>query len=133
MIRSQFLESETKQSTECKTPVCSTDWCDQADDWGMEAENNNDCKLVDRVTAQPETDDTKVGLDVSNRLQGLCIDGMIETEPAQPLRTGPIFRPYYISVVEETELVGQKDLEHANRLLKEYEEREGVAVRETGW
>ncbi|XP_062857610.1 programmed cell death protein 2-like [Trichomycterus rosablanca] len=136
VIRSQFLENEIKQPTECKTvvkpPVSTTDWCDEADDWGMDAENNNDSKLTDTATAQPVTDELTAGLDVSSRLQGLCIDEVTGNETAGTSRSGPTFQPYYISVVEETDLVGHKDLEHANRLLKEYEQREGVAVRETG-
>lgn len=61
--------------------------------------------------------------DVSSRLQELRL-GDDEDEDA------PVFRPFYISVVEESDLGGQDDLEHAQQLLREYENREGVAVGE---
>ncbi|XP_035520514.1 programmed cell death protein 2-like [Morone saxatilis] len=43
----------------------------------------------------------------------------------------PVLRPFFISVVEESDLSGEEDeLRHAQQLLKEYERREGVAVAE---
>ncbi|KAF4081229.1 hypothetical protein AMELA_G00159170 [Ameiurus melas] len=127
-LRSQCMESEIREPSACqssdKTPVSSTDWCDDADDWGMDSEEN--VRNEQTCTAQPETDNLTASQEVSSRLQDLCIN--IESA-GQPTDT-PTFQSFYISVVEETDLVGQNDLEHANRLLKEYEEREGMAVRE---
>ena len=41
-----------------------------------------------------------------------------------------VFRSFFISVVEESDLWGEEDeLEHAQELLREYERREGVTVR----
>ncbi|KAI4894580.1 hypothetical protein NFI96_018800 [Prochilodus magdalenae] len=142
-LRSQFLESEMKQpaesqgtdSLQAKQPAMSTtDWCDEADDWGMEAEDNKpeNRSQASTDTAQPETDSITAGPDVSSRLQGLCLNGPGDREGAVPPTAMPTFQPFYISVVEETDLVGHNDLEHANRLLREYEEREGVAVGEIG-
>lgn len=127
-LRSQCMESEIREPSACqssdKTPVSSTDWCDDADDWGMDSEEN--VYNEQTCTAQPETDDLTASLEVSSRLQDLCINVESAGQPTDI----PTFQSFYISVVEETDLVGQNDLEHANRLLKEYEEREGVAIRE---
>lgn len=42
-----------------------------------------------------------------------------------------MLRPFFISVVEESDLCGEDgDLQHAQKLLREYERREGVAVGE---
>lgn len=127
-LRSQCMESEIREPSACqssdKTPVSSTDWCDDADDWGMDSEEN--VYNEQTCTAQPETDDLTASLEVSSRLQDLCMNVESAGQPTDI----PTFQSFYISVVEETDLVGQNDLEHANRLLKEYEEREGVAIRE---
>lgn len=134
-VRSQCLESEIKETSACqssdRTPVSTTDWCDDADDWGMDSEENTDSEQT--RTAQPETSHQKASLDVSSRLQDLCINGSAGVEAAGPPTDTPTFQSFYISVVDEADLVGQNDLEHANRLLKEYEEREGVAVQEIAW
>lgn len=43
----------------------------------------------------------------------------------------PVLRPFFVSVVEEADLGGEEDdLQHAQKLLKEYERREGVTVGE---
>ncbi|KAF5903898.1 protein BANP isoform X1, partial [Clarias magur] len=131
-LRSQCLENETKQPSVCQssstTSLSTKDWCDDADDWGMDAEEN--VGNGQTGTAQSETDNFTESLDVGTRLQELCISESAVVKTAEPPTDIPTFQSFYISVVEETDLVGQKDLEHANRLLKEYEEREGVAVRE---
>lgn len=131
-LRSQCLESKIKEPSACqnsdRTPVATTDWCDDADDWGIDSEDNWENEQT--CTAQPETASHTASLDVSSRLQGLSINGSADVEAAGPTTNSPTFQSFYISVVEEADLVGQYDLEHANRLLKEYEEREGMAIRE---
>lgn len=124
-----------KQPSECRrsdiTPVSTTDWCDDADDWGMDSEENVSNELTG--AAQPESDKLTASLEVSSRLQDLCINSSACVEAAGLPSDTPTFQSFYISVVEEADLVGQNDLEHAKRLLKEYEEREGMAVREIAW
>ncbi|KAL6474141.1 hypothetical protein MHYP_G00177020 [Metynnis hypsauchen] len=142
-LRSQFLESEMKQPLALQdmnglqvkqAAMSTTDWCDEADDWGMEAENNEpeSRSQAHTETAQPVMDSLAAGLDVSNRLQGLCLNRPGDHGGAVPPTAVPTFQPFYISVVEEADLVGHDDLQHANKLLREYEEREGVAVGEIG-
>lgn len=40
--------------------------------------------------------------------------------------SAPVFHSYYISVVDEADYAGFLDTDHANKLLKEYQQREGV-------
>lgn len=60
--------------------------------------------------------------DVSSRLQVLSL--------AASKEDAPVFRSFFISVVEESDLGEEDDLAHAQQLLREYERREGVAVGE---
>ncbi|TSK45836.1 Programmed cell death protein 2-like [Bagarius yarrelli] len=130
VCRSQCLESEIKEPSACQSsfrePVATTDWCDDADDWGMEEKSSNEQNCADHS----EKPNLTASLDVSSRLQDLCINSTEGLQSAGAATDCPTFQPFYISVVEEADLVGQNDFEHANRLLKEYEEREGVAIRE---
>lgn len=130
-LRSQCLGSEIKEPSECPssdTPVPTTDWCDDADDWGMDSEENV-CN-EQTSTAQLETDIQTASQEVRNRLQDLSISRSAGVEAARRAADTPTFQSFYISVVEEADLVGPNDLEHENRLLKEYEEREGEVARE---
>ncbi|XP_041650740.1 programmed cell death protein 2-like isoform X2 [Cheilinus undulatus] len=115
VVRSQCLEEETARTPSRSVPVqeaplAATDWCDSADDWGMEGEEG---------WGGGAPCDT----DVSTQLQDLSL--------SEHLEDAPIFRPFFISVVEESDLYGEEDdLHHAQQLLREYEKREGVAVGE---
>lgn len=61
-------------------------------------------------------------MDVSSQLQALHLEATRDT---------PVFRPFFISVVEESDLGGgEDDLEHAQELLREYEKREGALAGE---
>ncbi|XP_066525358.1 programmed cell death protein 2-like [Hoplias malabaricus] len=139
-IRSQVLESEVKQNSEHQdfsvgkekqeAAMSTTDWCDEADDWGMEAEDNKpENSSQTNINMAPTVEDNFTnGSDVSTRLQGLCLNSPQESGGAVIPTSVSTFQPFYISVVEESDLVGYSDLEHANRLLREYEERERLAV-----
>uniref|UniRef100_A0A3Q2T1K8 Programmed cell death 2-like n=1 Tax=Fundulus heteroclitus TaxID=8078 RepID=A0A3Q2T1K8_FUNHE len=67
-----------------------------------------------------ETLEAVCQMDVSSGLQQLSL---VESKDI------PVFRPFFISVLEESELSGEDDeLGHAQELLREYEQREGVAL-----
>ncbi|XP_026057632.1 programmed cell death protein 2-like, partial [Carassius auratus] len=129
VLRSQCLEDDIKSRQNNKTTACAdsamsrTDWCDEADDWGMD-----DAQQVEESAIQMPDDSTGEGNDVSSRLQDLCIDGDHQSG-LQPTDV-PVFQAFYISVMEETDLDGFRDTDHEDELLREYEEREGVKVRE---
>ncbi|KAF4095309.1 programmed cell death protein 2-like [Onychostoma macrolepis] len=125
VLRSQCLDDCIKSSQNNKTTACTesamsrTDWCDEADDWGMDEEE----QVAESGVQMPNE-----GNEISSRLQELCIDGDHQSA-LQPINV-PVFQPFYMSVMEESDLDGFHDTDHENELLREYEEREGVTVRE---
>ena len=132
VLRSQCLESDIESSTEGawveatagqEVPMASTDWCDDADDWGVEEDSG------ETLTASqtPSTTATEAAPDVSCQLQSLSISTVED-----PQVKGPIFQPFYISVVEESDFAWDSGMEHAQELLQEYEQREGATVAELG-
>uniref|UniRef100_A0A8C1SXS8 Programmed cell death 2-like n=1 Tax=Cyprinus carpio TaxID=7962 RepID=A0A8C1SXS8_CYPCA len=131
VLRSQCLEDDIKPRQDDKTTPCAesamsrTDWCDEADDWGMDDEEQEKVAESDVQTPNDRIGD---GNDVSSRLQDLCIDG--DHQSALQPTDVPVFQPFYISVMEETDLDGFLDTDHENELLRSYEEREGVIVAE---
>ncbi|XP_051545265.1 programmed cell death protein 2-like isoform X2 [Myxocyprinus asiaticus] len=143
VLRSQCLDEEIKalsgsqddKSTLCKESAMSrTDWCDKADDWGMDDEEQDtiaeSSAQTSADTVQMQTDSINDGMDVSRKLEGLCIDGGVDHKSTLQPSEMPIFQPFYISVMEETDLDGFHDTDHEKNLLREYEEREGVIVGE---
>lgn len=104
--------------------MSKTDWCDEADDWGMADEDQENVSEINTHTdpVQTATDVIGVGMDVSSKLQGLCID---EGADHQNM---PTFQSFYISVMEETDIDGFYDTDHENELLRQYEESEGLIV-----
>ncbi|XP_043979974.1 programmed cell death protein 2-like [Gambusia affinis] len=128
VLRSQCAEAPNQSSTPQVVVPSATDWCEFADDWGMEREEDDSgCRGGDDHQQQSEDLQTGVSptvcpMDVSSGLQQLSL---VEFEDV------PVFRPFFISVVEESELCEEDDqLAHAQELLREYERREGAAVWE---
>ncbi|XP_054475698.1 LOW QUALITY PROTEIN: programmed cell death protein 2-like [Anoplopoma fimbria] len=122
-LRSQSLEERTPSRPDPpqEAPLAATDWCDTADDWGVEeggggGGGGGGVKEEEEGGASGE-------FDVSSQLQDLrLLDSQDDV---------PVLREFFISVVEESDLCGEEDdLHHARKLLKEYERREGVAVGE---
>ncbi|XP_051547693.1 programmed cell death protein 2-like isoform X1 [Myxocyprinus asiaticus] len=143
VLRSQCLDDDIKassgrqddKSAQCKESSMSrTDWCDEADDWGLDDEEQNtvaeSSAQTGADTIQTQTDSINDGMEVSSKLQDLCIDGGLDHHSAFLPTDVPIFQPFYISVMEETDLDVFHDTDHENKLLREYEEREGVIFGE---
>lgn len=142
-LRSQCLESKMITSSvpqsSVLTPVketlmSTTDWCDEANDWGMEEEeqvvigDTSQAQVITPFGHSEVATAANVDLDVSQKLQVLTLNGVEENPTPKTI----IFCSFYISVMDESDLVEERDLQHAQELLKEYEEREGLAVRELG-
>ncbi|MEQ2304426.1 hypothetical protein AMECASPLE_026895 [Ameca splendens] len=124
VLRSQCVEA-TNQSPPSQVVIPSaTDWCESADVWGIEGEKCSSGREELQEQAgdlQTEVSATVCQMDASSSLQQLSL---VESKDL------PVFRPFFISVVEESELCGEDDkLEHAQVLLREYERREGKGVR----
>ncbi|TRY97365.1 hypothetical protein DNTS_033007 [Danionella cerebrum] len=128
VLRSQCLDDEVKRSESKKggeSTVTKTDWCDDADDWGIEdEEQEKECGEQLSHVCSGEAND------ISSKLQELCIVGGGDHQRGSQPTDVPAFKPYYISVMDETDLDGFYDMDHENELLREYEEREGVSVEE---
>ncbi|XP_070828588.1 programmed cell death protein 2-like isoform X2 [Chaetodon trifascialis] len=131
VLRSQCLEAEVAAAQTARrpapaqeAPLAATDWCDTADDWGVEDSDDGwgGAKEVQEEAAAPEAEAASE-TDVRSRLQGLRLG----ESPADV----PVLRPLFISVEDESDLGGEEDdLLHAQQLLHEYERREGVTVGE---
>ncbi|XP_017292389.1 programmed cell death protein 2-like [Kryptolebias marmoratus] len=124
VLRSQTLEAAEapcRPAPPQEAAPPATAWCESADDWGMEADGWGSEKQVVQVQAEAAAPQTEVSqVDVSRGLQDLSL--------AEP-KDIHIYRPFFISVVEESDLCGDdEDLDHAQELLREYEKREGVAA-----
>ncbi|KAJ0029264.1 hypothetical protein NQD34_004261 [Periophthalmus magnuspinnatus] len=131
VLRSQCLETDTARlpTPPQELSLSATDWCDSADDWGMEEEQGGEGSGANvKKQALNETSNgikaevpATENIDLSRKLEELRV-GSSEDDP-------PCFRPYFISVMEETDLYGEDhDLTHAQELLKDYEKREGISV-----
>ncbi|XP_042294578.1 programmed cell death protein 2-like [Sceloporus undulatus] len=143
VLRSQYLQeegiwgSEVKPKPECT--VASSDWCEGADDWG---ENGKEMAgfLGHDLSQRPggASESVPGEIDCAMQLQdlslkenqSLCHPANLHNlpckEPVVPSGV-PIFQPYYISVVDEEDYLGYyEDTSHAERLLQEYQQREGL-------
>ncbi|KAM6937852.1 programmed cell death protein 2-like [Xenentodon cancila] len=136
VLRSQCLEAPAAPSRSAppqKAAPTATDWCDSADDWGMEEEEEEEEHeggrtggVENQVQDDAEDNPPVCDTDVSRQLQDLSLT---------PFENIPMFRPFFISVGEESDLCGEDEvLEHAQELLRDYERREGrveVALEES--
>ncbi|KAG7259080.1 hypothetical protein CRUP_016712 [Coryphaenoides rupestris] len=158
-LRSQALETEVDRagsrsrsletSPVLPNPLAAKDWCDTADDWG---DTEGDMEEPCGRPPPPQLDREE---EVSGRLQQLSLRGPGGPageapglqdpggpageapglqSPGGPAGEAPGLQSFYISVVEESELRPEEDLlgEHARRLLRDYEAREGVSVGAPG-
>ncbi|XP_038562485.1 programmed cell death protein 2-like isoform X1 [Micropterus salmoides] len=126
VLRSQGLEAAAAAQGPNPArgpPLSATDWCDTADDWGMEeGGGGGGAKEVQEEAAAPEAEAAGEA-DVSSQLRDLSL--------GDSQQGVPVLRPFFIGVAEESDLGGEEvDLQHAEELLREYERREGVAVVE---
>ncbi|KAJ7312094.1 hypothetical protein JRQ81_006433 [Phrynocephalus forsythii] len=144
VLRSQYLEVPRKGTQEWKLKqkencvVAASNWCEGADDWG----DNND-QASTRLSANcslnlpSKPDSLPRELDCTMQFQDLTL-GEIQAgshpfdccipaeEELVTAPCSPLFQPYYISVVDEEDYRGYEDTDHAQKLLKEYQQREGV-------
>ncbi|KAM4733604.1 programmed cell death protein 2-like [Anableps anableps] len=119
VLRSQCAEAPHQSSPPQVAGSSATDWCESADDWGIEGEEGEELQEQSGAL-QTEVSPAVCQMDVSSSLQQLSL---VESKDI------PVFCPFFISVVEESELCEEHDeLEHAQELLREYERREGVTA-----
>lgn len=124
------------QKEECK--FSAKDWCAEADDWGG-------CDGAESSTCALQMLGLNAGMSSSASGEAQCVSQLQELRLSEAadvsgsLNTDlllreemvmatsvPVFHSYYISVVDEADYAGFLDTDHANKLLKEYQQREGV-------
>lgn len=124
-----FLYSQKQER-----PIGAKDWCDGADDWG---EDNDVASCEDVCIPSPgllaASDPFPGEGDCASQLQGLSLQEApnishlsCSDNPVVEEQNVPMWQPYYISAVEEDDYLGYSDTDHARKLLKEYQQREGV-------
>ncbi|NXC20673.1 PDD2L protein, partial [Corythaeola cristata] len=121
------------------------DWCDEADDWGAcdGEESPAGASLQLHGLSEVVSSSLSREVDCASQFQQLCLSeakddsGSLNTHA--PVSEGmvmatsssaPVFQPFYISVVDEEDYTGFLDTDHAVKLLKEYQQREGVDLEQ---
>ncbi|XP_054245786.1 programmed cell death protein 2-like [Indicator indicator] len=151
VLRSQYLQSQEKETQNCSinqkqaSNCAAKDWFDEADDWGDcdGAESPASVSLQMLGLNEAVSSSLSRELECASQFQQLCLseatDGphSLNTHPpdsqAMVMATqssAPMFQPFYISVVDEEDYTGFPDTDHADKLLKEYQQREGVDVEQ---
>ncbi|XP_077165753.1 programmed cell death protein 2-like isoform X1 [Paroedura picta] len=140
VLRSQYLEVQGKAMQDGKpkqkqdSPIAAKDWCDDSDDWGEEKDVGSSEDMRGPSLGLQATSDPFPGEgDCTSRLQGLSLQEVpgsscvsCSDNPIGKEQNVPVWQPYYISAVEEDDYLGYDDTDHAQKLLKEYQQREGV-------
>ncbi|NXX33432.1 PDD2L protein, partial [Nicator chloris] len=133
------------------------DWCEDADDWGAcDGAEPPACAslellgLKEAVSSEVECASQLQQLQLSEPSHGpgpqdahptasedMDGPGPQDTHPAASEEmvmaqagSAPVFQPFYISVVDEEDYMGFLDTDHADKLLKEYQQRECVDLEQ---
>lgn len=137
-----FCSSQKKESD---FNFAATDWCDEADDWGVcdGAEPPACASLQPLGLNEAASSSLSREVECASQFQQLRLseaaDGSSSLNTPPPASEGmavatassaPVFQPFYISVVDEEDYAGFLDTDHADRLLEEYQQREGVDLEQ---
>ncbi|NXR14023.1 PDD2L protein, partial [Semnornis frantzii] len=121
------------------------DWCDEADDWGVCDGAESPASASLQLLGLNDVGGSSLSreLECASQFQELCLseatDGPRSLSTAPPASqaaitaaqsSAPLFQPFYISVVDEEDYTGFLDTDHADKLLKEYQQREGVDLEQ---
>ncbi|XP_044517392.1 programmed cell death protein 2-like [Gracilinanus agilis] len=135
VFRSQFLQrqedcaQDTKLIQKEENNFAVKDWCEGAEDWG----DNNESDLEPWINVAEDTE-------CMSQFQKLTLDEVLsDSRPFSytisaregrilPSSSVPMFQPYYVNVVDEEDYTNFVDTDHAQKLLREYGQREGVEV-----
>ncbi|NWR64625.1 PDD2L protein, partial [Bucorvus abyssinicus] len=153
VLRSQYLQTPAEETRDCNVKqkkesdfnFAAKDWCDEADDWGIcDGAESPACASL-QLLGLNEAASSVLSLEVecASQFQQLCLseatDGSssLNTHPSvsegmvmATSSSAPVFQPFYISVVDEEDYTGFLDTDHADKLLKEYQQREGVDLEQ---
>ncbi|NXJ27135.1 PDD2L protein, partial [Dicrurus megarhynchus] len=147
VLRSQYSEAQEKQPRDLsvnqkqESNFAAKDWCEDADDWGAcDGAESPACAslqllgLNEAVSSEVECASQFLQLHLSEAAGG---PGPQDTHPAATedmvmaaAGSAPVFQPFYINVVDEEDCMGFLDTDHADKLLKEYQQRECVDLEQ---
>ncbi|NXB97677.1 PDD2L protein, partial [Orthonyx spaldingii] len=148
VLRSQYSQAQEKQTRDLRvrqkqeSNFAAKDWCEDADDWGAcEGAESPACAslqllgLTGAVSSEVECASQFQQLRLSEAAHGPGSQG---THPAATSEdmvmaaggSAPVFQPFYINVVDEEDYMRFLDTDHADKLLKEYQQREGVDLQQ---
>ncbi|XP_057566574.1 programmed cell death protein 2-like [Hippopotamus amphibius kiboko] len=138
VFRSQCLqvrEKETQDAQKQENGLTAEDWCEGADDWGSDSEEPPPQLASDFGNDSKSAKDR----DWTARLQDLHLQDTV-AGAAAPVPAGeggmalpsvvPQFLPYYLCVVDEDDCTDFVSLDHAQSLLREYQQREGLDMEQ---
>ncbi|XP_070616770.1 programmed cell death protein 2-like isoform X3 [Erythrolamprus reginae] len=129
VLRSQYLQvpknemQDYKRKQEQEWTRAATDWCSGADDWGEAPPEL--CGTSNSFPRETQCAALLQRMSLGGKDTGAFGD-VTREEQTKPSGCAQEFQPYYISVVEEEDYLCWEDLGDAQRLLKEYQQREEV-------
>ncbi|NXJ73182.1 PDD2L protein, partial [Trogon melanurus] len=151
VLRSQYLQAQDKEAPgdganqKQESNFAAKDWCDEADDWGvcdgaespacaslqllgLEEAASSSLPREGECAAQFQQLRLSEATDEAGSLNAYppASEGMVMAMSS----SAPVFQPFYISVVDEEDYAGFLDTDHADKLLKEYQQREGVDLEQ---
>ncbi|CAN2389519.1 programmed cell death, partial [Pristimantis euphronides] len=126
-LRSQCLETHNppvaQDVSKQENKMMATDWCEEADDWGLDEDEPQISAVESHATSCTTA---PVATDWTSQLQNLSL-----TDTSETLQSGDsVFRSYYVAVAEEEDCAWDMDLDHARRLLKDYEKQEQAVMED---
>ncbi|XP_072029783.1 programmed cell death protein 2-like isoform X2 [Amphiura filiformis] len=140
------LQSNTKTQPEPVT-MATDEWCDDADDWGIDDGGDDawsvptDDMIPDERTAKAKCSNESdiESAELSQRIMGINLQSNSNHkkelnkhgEKHQQAESELLkFQSYFVNVFDESESYDTEITAHEQKLIKEYEKREGVNFRE---
>ncbi|XP_062997550.1 programmed cell death protein 2-like [Elgaria multicarinata webbii] len=147
VLRSQYLQVQGKGTQDCKLKqkqecvLAAQDWCEGADDWGEDNGIASSGHTTGHSLGSHPASDPVPKEDCANQFQDLSlreVPGVSHPfhscdppgeEQVMPSCV-PLFQSYFISVMDEEDYRGCDDVGHAQNLLTEYQQREGLDLEQ---
>ncbi|XP_029781927.1 programmed cell death protein 2-like isoform X3 [Suricata suricatta] len=138
VFRSQCLQTREKEAQDAQKQdngLAAEDWCEGADDWGSDSEEVPPPQLT--LDFGNDTHSAR-DMDCTAQLQDLHLqDPVVGAAPPESPGAemalpslAPQFLPYYVCAVDEDDYRDSVSLDHAQSLLREYQQKEGVGVEQ---
>uniref|UniRef100_H0ZH54 Programmed cell death 2 like n=1 Tax=Taeniopygia guttata TaxID=59729 RepID=H0ZH54_TAEGU len=141
VLRSHYSQAQDKQTRKQESNLAAKDWCEDADDWGAcDGAQAPACASLELLGLKEAVSNE---VECACQLQQLHLSepahgpGAQHTHPAASedmvmavAGSAPVFQPFYVNVVDEEDYMGFLDTDHADKLLKEYQQREGVDLEQ---